>query len=166
MYNGKMIIALNQFQKLFFQQSGTALFQAPSPSVSTAVGAIVMALIVLGVVLFFRKVKQDSAKLAARLAQATPAEAKVIQVGRSLDQKNQGTVNIRLRLEVNAPDRTPYQTTVTWDVQTASIPKVQEGKQVPVKIDVENPKIVYPRVGWAEFNWVYSDTENRRKKRA
>jgi hypothetical protein len=136
-------------------------FQASSSSGSTVVGVIVIALIGLGVVLFVRKAKQDNAKLQARIAQATPAEARVVQVGRSLDQKNQGTVNVRLRLEVTPPDRPPYQTTVTWDVQTGSIPKVQEGKQVPVKIDVENPKIVYPRVGWAEFNWVYSKTEKK-----
>lgn len=139
-------------------------FQASSSSVSTVVGVIVIALIFAGVVWFVRKAKQDSAKLAMRLAQATPAEAKVIQVGRSLDQKNQGAVNVRLRLEVTPKDHPSYQTTVTWDVQTASIPKVQEGKQVPVKIDVENPNIVYPRVGWAEFNWVYSETEKKGKR--
>ncbi len=144
----------------------TLHFQSSSSSVSTVVGVIAIALIVLGIVLLVRKVKQDKANLQARLAQAVPAEARVVQVGRSLDQKNQGTVNVRLRLEVTPPDRPPYQTTVTWDVETGSIPKVQEGKQVPVKMDVENPKIVYPRVGWAEFNWVYSDTENPNKKRA
>lgn len=133
---------------------------------ATLLRLLIAGTVTFGTWMFFRKVKQDTTKLHVRIAQATPAEAKVIQVGRSLDQKNQGTVNIRLRLEVTAPDRPPYQTTVTWDVQTASVPKVQEGKQVPVKIDLENSALVYPRVGWAEFNWVYSNTENRRKKRA
>ena len=139
------------------------LCKSSSPSVSTLVGGIVVALIVLGIVLFVRKMKRDNAKLQTRIAQATPAEARVVQVGRSLDQKNQGTVNVRLRLEVTPKDRPRYQTTVTWDVETASIPKVQEGKQVPVKMDVENPKIVYPRVGWAEYNWVYSETKTKNK---
>ncbi len=133
--------------------------QSSSSSVSTVFGVIVVALIFLGIVLLVRKGKQDTAKLQARLAQAVPAEARVVQVGRSLDQKNQGTVNVRLRLEISPKDRPRYQTTVTWDVENAALPKVQEGCRVGVKIDPENPNIIYPRVGWAEFNWVYSDTE-------
>jgi hypothetical protein len=139
----------------------TPHFQSSSSSVSIIVGGIVVALIFLGIVLFFRKVKQDAAKLQVRIAQATPAEARVIQVGRSILQKEQGTVNVRLRLEISPKDRPRYQTTVTWDVENAALPKVQEGCRVGVKIDPENPNIIYPRVGWAEFNWVYSDTEKK-----
>ncbi len=139
----------------------TLHFQSSSSSVSTVVGVIAIALIVLGIVLFVRKVKQDNAKLQARIAQAVPAEARVIQVGRSILQKEQGTVNVRLRLEISPKDRPRYQTTVTWDVENAALPKVQEGCRVGVKIDPENPNIIYPRGGWAEFNWVYSDTEKK-----
>lgn len=127
-------------------------------------GIAVIGVVIVGMVLFFRKIGKDAERLKARVAQAHSAEARVIQVGRSLLQKHQGTTNIRLRLEVTPKDRPPYQTTVTWDVEQAAIPKVQEGKQVAVKIDVENPKIVYPRVGWAEFNWVYSEPENHSGK--
>ena len=126
-------------------------------------GIAVIGGVIVGIVLFFRKIGKDAERLKARVEQATPAEAKVIQVGRSLLQKNQNTTNIRLRLEVTPKDRPPYQTTVTWDVEQAAIPKVQEGKQVPVKIDVENPNIVYPRVGWAEYYWVYSETEAKKR---
>ncbi|MBM4362298.1 MAG: hypothetical protein FJ104_06430 [Deltaproteobacteria bacterium] len=126
-----------------------------------SIGVAALVGVVLGVLLLVRKIKQDTARLKARFDAAAPAEARAVQVGRSLLRQQQGTANIRLRLEITPRDGEPFQTTVTWDVEIGSIPKVQEGKQVPVKVDLEESQVVYPRVGWATYSWVYSEREGK-----
>lgn len=120
---------------------------------------IVLAIIGVGVALFWRKVSRDVAKMEARIEGAVPAKAKVVAVGRSWTQKNRGSVMIRLRLEVYPPEGEPYQVRATWEVDPASIPKVQEGQTVAVKIDRENSQIIFPRVSWAQYSWTNSEAK-------
>jgi hypothetical protein len=128
--------------------------------------SIVIFLIVVAVVvaLFWRKVSRDVAKIEARIEAAIPAQAKVVAVGRSHTQKNQGNVVIHLRLEVRPPQGEPYQVRTVWVIDPASIPKVQEGQRVAVKIDQEDNNIIFPRVPWAEYSWTYSRVVTREEQ--
>lgn len=123
------------------------------PPLSTV---IVLAAVVIGVILFVRMANRDAARREARVKSALPADAKVVQVGRSQTLKNQGTVVVRLRLEIHRPEQSPYQATTAWEVGPAHIPKIQEGQSVAVKIDQDDPNIIYPRVSWAEYSWIYA----------
>jgi hypothetical protein len=123
------------------------------PPISTVIFLLIVAVVV---VLFWRKVSRDVAKMEARIEGATPAQAKVVAVGRSHTQKNEGNVVVHLRLEIRPPQGEAYQVRTVWEVDPASIPKVQEGQQVAVKIDQEDPNIIFPRVSWAQYSWVYS----------
>jgi hypothetical protein len=38
-----------------------------------------------------------------------------------------------------------------WNVFELGIPKIQEGATVPVRIDAEDPSIVFPDAEWAEL---------------
>jgi hypothetical protein len=131
------------------------------PPVSTVIFLVIVAVVV---VLFWRKVSRDVAKIEARMEAATPAQAKVVAVGRSHNQKNQGTVIIHLRLEVRPPQGEPYEVRTVWEVEPAVIAKVQEGQQVAVKIDQEDSNIIFPRVPWAQYSWLYSQAQNRKEE--
>ena len=127
---------------------------------------ILLAIVAIVVVLFWRKVSRDVAKMEARIEGATPAQAKVVAVGRSHTQRNQGNVVVHLRLEVRPPQGEPYQVRTVWEVDPASIPKVQEGQQVAVRIDQEDDNIIFPRVPWAQYSWTYSQAETRKEGEA
>jgi hypothetical protein len=131
------------------------------PPVSTVIFLVVVVVVVS---LFWRKVSRDVAKMEARIEGAIPAQAKVVAVGRSHTQKNQGTVVVHLRLEVYPPQGELYQVRTVWEVEPAAIAKVQEGQKVAVKIDLEDSSIVFPRVPWAQYNWTYSQAANKEAK--
>lgn len=131
------------------------------PPLSTV---IFLVIVVIVIALFWRKVSRDVAKIEARIEGATPAQAKVVAVGRSHTQKNSGTVVVHLRMEVYPPQGDAYQVRVVWEVDPASILKVQEGQRVAVKIDQEDNKIIFPRVPWAQYNWTYSQAELREEQ--
>ncbi|MEP7357802.1 MAG: hypothetical protein ABI847_11215 [Anaerolineales bacterium] len=120
-------------------------------------GAAVLAVGALA--LFFVRGGQAQKKLAARMAQAQPgAIARIVEVGSSSSSQSYGDLSVALRLEVTPAFGSAYQTISVWQIQPIHIPDVQLGKTLPVKVDAQNPKIIYPDVPWAtqpdttEFN--------------
>ncbi len=97
---------------------------------------------------------------AVRIQQAlTGGIARVIEQGNKDYSRKHINVKIPLRLEITPPNGgAPYQTISVWDLDPANESMLQVGKTIPVKIDVQNPKIIYPDVPWAiqpsviEFN--------------
>ncbi len=83
-------------------------------------------------------------------ANAIPATARVISVDDS--DVSSGGIDLELTLEVTPPNGIPYQVSSNWSVEPLSISKIQAGSILPVKIDVKNPKIIYPVDDWA---WGY-----------
>ena len=57
----------------------------------------------------------------------------------------------KLSLEVNPPGGEPYLARTTWLVEVAQMSMLQQGQQLSVKIDQEDPTIIYPNVGWARY---------------
>ncbi len=86
-----------------------------------------------------------------RIKQAIPgATAKVVALGNSYASKRYGTMSVGLRLEIMPPSGEPYPIISVWEIQPAHAPDVQVGCTIPVKVDAQNPKIIYPDVPWAE----------------
>ena len=56
-------------------------------------------------------------------------------------------------LEVWSEYKAPYKTSSCWNVYDMGVPKVQEGNEIDVKIDADDPNIVYPMEQSVEFSW-------------
>ena len=107
-------------------------------------------LVVGALAVFFVRGGRAEKALAARLAQARPgATAKVIELGSSYTSRNYGVVSVAMRVEVTPAFGPDYQTISVWEVEPAHVGEVQVGKTLPVKVDAQNPKIIYPDVPWA-----------------
>ena len=62
-------------------------------------------------------------------------------------------VRADLLLRVQPPQGEAYQTITSWLVQTQAVSNIQPGSSISVKIDAEDPRIIYPNVRWAKFCW-------------
>jgi hypothetical protein len=119
---------------------------------------VVMLVLVLFVLVFWRIVqggKRMEAEQKNRLARSLPAKAKVLQIGKSVTQVKLGTVVVKLRLEVTPQGAAAYQVTTVWEIQQAALAQIQQDHWVPVKVDADNPLVIYPNVAWAEFSNLY-----------
>ncbi len=56
-----------------------------------------------------------------------------------------------LNLEVIPPSNEPYPARTAWLVEVAQMPMLQPGQSLPVKIDQDDPRIIYPNVSWAKY---------------
>ncbi len=56
-----------------------------------------------------------------------------------------------ISLNVQPPEGKSYMTKVTWLVEVGQMSFLQQGHQLSVKIDQQDPKIVYPNAGWAKY---------------
>ena len=83
-------------------------------------------------------------------AQAVPASAKILKIGKSYTSRNYGTVDVKLTIEVIPPAGPTYELSTTWFVEPASISKLKEGDTYKIKIDPKDPKKVYSAEDWAQ----------------
>ncbi len=104
--------------------------------------ALVFGLLILGAYLSARKRR-------ARFANAVPAQARVIKVGKSYDSGTYGGYDVDLVLEIIPPAGAPYQLSTTWSVEPLAMPKLKEGQTLSIKIDVGDPKKIYSAEEWA-----------------
>jgi hypothetical protein len=56
-----------------------------------------------------------------------------------------------LSLQVTPPVGEPYLAHTTWLVEAAQMSMLQPGQELSVKIDQQDPKIVYPNNNWAKY---------------
>ena len=57
----------------------------------------------------------------------------------------------KINLEVQPPGGESYLTKATWLVEVAQMSFLRQGQQLSVKIDQQDPKIIYPNVSWAKY---------------
>jgi Flp pilus assembly protein CpaB len=128
---------------------------------ATIIGTVLVLVLVFGTIFaLWRWISRESQIQDRREEAATAARAEVIGVGASHTNRESGETSVRLRLRVVAEGREPYEAAVTWDVMPASIPEVQVGKQIAVKIDLQDPRIVFPSVDWARYSWLHAPTKS------
>ena len=70
----------------------------------------------------------------------------------------------RFNLEVWSNYKSPYKAESVWNVYEMGTPKVQEGKEVNVKIDADNPNVIYPVDQGIAFSWTGKIIDDGHKK--
>ena len=101
----------------------------------------------LFVVLAFYMMYRGAKKETDAIAQATPASAKVVHLGRS--ESGGGGVDVNVTFEVSPPSGLPYQVKTIWTVEPLSVSKIQVGCTVALKIDAKDPQTLYSAEDWA-----------------
>jgi hypothetical protein len=90
-----------------------------------------------------------------RIERARKAQAKILAVGSSKANRNDGVVIVRLNLEVFPNNLQPsFQTWTVWEVEPAMIGEIAAGKTMAVKFDGEDETQIYPTAPWAKFNFL------------
>jgi hypothetical protein len=56
-----------------------------------------------------------------------------------------------LTLEVTPSGGQTYRTSARWLVELSALGFIQQGSEMPVKIDADDPKIIYPNAPWAKY---------------
>ena len=89
----------------------------------------------------------------ARLAAARPGRARIVNAESSgVVQGVSRNPLVRLDLEVHPEVGAPYAASTAWFVDIVAVPRVQPGLELAVKIDAEDPGIVYPVDTWAKYD--------------
>ena len=124
-------------------------------------GMIVGIAVVLAVVAFFIYASKSGAKMlkeqAERIAKAERGKAKILgfsMIGLSGTGSSGRYQAYRFSLEVSNAFKTPYKARSAWNVYPMGAPRVQVGMEVNVKIDVDDPNIIYPSVQDVEFSFM------------
>lgn len=98
--------------------------------------------------------QQDFAEYKKRQSQAVWAGATVVTVNKPrIDHYGRRQLKVDLRLEVESPAGEKYQVKTAWLVDEDVISQIQPGASISIKIDVEDPKIIYPNMHGVEY-WV------------
>jgi hypothetical protein len=61
-----------------------------------------------------------------------------------------GMVRVTLELEVHMPGTPMYSATITWLVEKEALDYVETGKEIPLKVDPQDQKYIYPNGSWAK----------------
>ena len=127
--------------------------------------------VILGIIFFFMYASKSGAKLLKereeKINRAESGKAKIL--GYSV-QGLRGTGNagryqaVKFTLEVWNAYKSPYKTATVWEVYDMGAPLVQEGMEINVKIDADDPMIVYPSVNSVSYSWMGSQLFNKREK--
>jgi len=122
--------------------------------------SFVLPLVIAGLIMFFvfrserAKLEQgqrQAAELAERVRLASPAEALVITSQVVRMHEGAGEVLIDLMLEIHRAGEPKRTAKTRWEINAASIPSVQPGQAISIKIDAAQPDRIYPIVSWAEY---------------
>jgi len=112
-------------------------------------------LIVIIIVFFlkrsFAKKKQWADELKLKQANAKAATAKVISASQSLYGGELRRI-IFLKLLISDGFTPPYEADAAWFVDTMHFNKVQEGNEIMVKVDRDDPKKIYPAESWGIYS--------------
>jgi hypothetical protein len=61
-----------------------------------------------------------------------------------------GMVRVAMELEVHLPGTPPYTATANWLVEQEALAYVETGKEIPLKVDPQDVKFIYPNGPWAK----------------
>jgi hypothetical protein len=80
--------------------------------------------------------------------------ARVLQKNETISPAAHGIAKVELQLDVQVPEKAPYQLSTSWLVEVSSLDEIEPGKSLPVKVDAKDPLRIYPNVSWAR-PWVF-----------
>jgi len=114
--------------------------------------------------------ERADAKEKSLLENATPGEAKIIEVGDSLTTN--GSTDVGLQLEVTPQFGESYNAFTVWSIEPVHLPEIQAGKSFTVKIvEVQSKKSsskkfksIFPDMAWAKlYGWGTEYTQESMK---
>jgi hypothetical protein len=82
-------------------------------------------------------------------ARAAPAVARVLKVGKSTASHSYRGVVIDLLIQVHPRGAEPYELNTMWAIDPDAVSKVQVGKTLDIKIDLQDPTKIYSNEIWA-----------------
>ena len=116
--------------------------------------------LILGFVAFFFYITRQGKKMLeehkSRINKAVKARAKIIGIslGSMSGRGEHGNYRVyEITMEVFPNNGTQYKAKSNWEVYDMGIPAVQEGKEISIKIDSQDQKIIYPNSQWIEYSW-------------
>ena len=101
-------------------------------------------------VLIIRSSIRRSRDVRQRTAAGIPATATIVSA-ESFASRHSSRLNVQLTLDVQPPTGTVYRATTGWAVDYIAASQLQPGQTVAVRIDANNPSLIYPGVAWAEY---------------
>lgn len=97
--------------------------------------------------------RTHAAAMRERETHAEWAGATVVSIISEAQQHDQlGSALLEIQLKIQPPEGEPYTTRTRWEVDMTARPLIQPGAQLPVKIDTQDPKVVYPNIGGAAYS--------------
>ena len=100
------------------------------------------------------KKQQEVSEYKKRESQAVWAGATVVTVDKpKMDRYGMRKLKVGLRLEVESPSGEKYQVKTAWLVDEDMMPQIQPGASLSIKIDAEDPEIIYPNMRGVGY-WV------------
>ena len=126
--------------------------------ITTIAGTII--LVTIGVVVFFfLRQRRDMAQAYQHSRDVHAAQKRAVWAGATvIDARSQKIglygadhVRVELRLEVNAPDGSTYTAKTVWTADPMMLSQLQPGASISVKIDSDDPNVVYPNMGGVEY---------------
>ena len=123
---------------------------------------VLIVVLVIALLLIFLLVRGQRLKRKMQsdvLADALPAQATVLNLDDSYATgETLRKLEITLSLRVDHPDRPSYNVTSIWRIDAIALPQVQPQKIVPVRINRDDPELIYPDAEWAELaDWTMKD---------
>jgi hypothetical protein len=100
-----------------------------------------------------------------RMAKAEPGKAKILgfsMLGLRGTGRSGEYQTYKFTLEVSSSFKAPYKTISAWEVYPMGAPSVQVGMEVDVKIDVDDPNMIYPMVQDVDFSYLGLRLANRK----
>jgi hypothetical protein len=88
---------------------------------------------------------------AGRSESAIFADAVVVSLKGGVAGETGSRTCVYITLEVTPPDKEPYTARAQWLVEPSALPLISPGSGIKVKIDAQNPGIVYPGENWASY---------------
>ena len=119
-----------------------------------AIPVVIILFVFLFIKRYFAKNKKFADELKLKIANARPANAKVISASQGIVG---GSIKrlIFLKLEINDGFGANYEADAAWFVDTLHFDKIKEGSFFPVKINSQNKYVIYPAESWAVYTEGY-----------
>jgi len=121
---------------------------------SFAIPVLIIIIIVKRVFGGDKKLQKFANDLKIKQAKAKPMNAKVLEA-KPGTQGGEIRRIVNFKLEILDPIR-PFTANTTWFVETFYFNKAQAGEVISVKVDADNPQIIYPDVNWEIYTEGYS----------
>ncbi len=115
---------------------------------------------VLAIIIIFLWLRRDQNKLKKIGDQLKLKKERAIPMNAEILEANPGFQSGDIRrivfFKFKILDRTnPYTAEAGWFMDTFSFNKAQPGEIISVKVDADNPQIIYPNVDWAVYTEGY-----------